>query len=150
VTRSPDEGAGRPVAPNFWSASRELQRAFWVSMPANRRIDWLEEAVGAAYRAGALPRRADVDRNAAPVVPLIGSSEDVARADVARAEILDRVRTYCRGPVPDGFDPMAFAVFGAELQFALWGEADARFWIDLEDASIDAIASRVIVPPVEP
>lgn len=119
-------------------------------MPVSLRIAWLEEAVGAAYRAGTLPRLEGVDRDAAPVVPLIGSSEDVARADVARAEILERVRTYCRGPVPAGVEPMAFAAFGAELQFALWREADVRFWIDLEDASIDAIAARVIVPPVEP
>lgn len=149
MTRSPG-GRVRKSESDAWSAHRELQHSFWRSMPASLRIAWLEEAVGAAYRAGTLPRLEGVDRDAAPVVPLIGSSEDVARADVARAEILERVRTYCRGPVPAGVEPMAFAAFGAELQFALWREADVRFWIDLEDASIDAIAARVIVPPVEP
>jgi hypothetical protein len=137
--------AKRPTEPSTdpWEASRELQRRFWSTQPVERRVAWLEEAVAAAYLAGTLPRRADVDRDRAPVVQLVGSSEECATAEEARRDVLERVRSYCRGPVPSGTEPIAFAVSGAELQFALWRESDAQFWIAIHDASVEAIAARV-------
>lgn len=138
--------AERPTGPSNdpWEASRDLQRRFWAAQPVERRVAWLEEALAAAYDAGALPRRSDVDRDRAPVVPLTGTQEDCALAESVRATALERVRTHCRGPVPQGLEPMAFAVFGAELQFALWRQADAQFWIEMRDASVEAIAARVL------
>lgn len=126
-----------------WEESRDMQRRFWAAQPVERRIAWLEESLAAAYDAGALPRRPDVDRDRAPVVPLVGTTEDCTLAESVRAAVLEHVRTHCRGPVPEGLEPMAFAVFGAELQFALWRQSDAQFWIDVRDGSIADIAARV-------
>ena len=142
MTRPPVElptDAGRDP----WAASRDLQRRFWADQPVERRIAWLEEAVAAAYQVGALPRRPDVDRDRAPVVPLVGTPDDCRLAESARDAVLERVRAYCRGPVPEGLGPTAFAVFGAEFQFALWREADARFWLEIQDRSIADIAARL-------
>ena len=127
-----------------WESSRDLQRRFWVAQPVERRVAWLEEALAAAYHAGVLPRRPDVDRDRAPVVPLVGSPEECVLAESVRASVLERVRAYCRGPVPSEFESISFAVFGAELQFALWRQADVQFWIEIRDVSVEAIAARVL------
>ena len=142
MTRPPAEQHAEAVL-DPWEASRAEQRRFWAAQPVERRVAWLEEALAAAYQAGALPRRPELDRDRAPVVTLVGSPVQCADAEAARSAILQRVQVYCRGPVPSEFEPMAFALFGAELQFALWREADARFWIDTRDESIETIAARV-------
>lgn len=142
MTRPPAEQHAEAVQ-DPWEASRAEQRRFWAAQPVERRVTWLEEALAAAYQAGALPRRPELDRDRAPVVPLVGSPAQCAEAETARSAILERVQVYCRGPVPGDFEPMAFALFGAELQFALWREAEARFWIEIRDDSIEKIATRV-------
>ena len=142
MTRPPAEQHAEAVR-DSWEASRAEQRRFWAAQPVERRVTWLDEALATAYLAGARPRKPELDRGRAPVLPLVGSPTQCTEAETARDAILERVRVYCRGPVPGEFEPMAFAVFGAELQFALWREEDARFWIEIRDDSIETIAARV-------
>jgi hypothetical protein len=108
-----------------FEGNRDRQLEFWAGLPASRRVAWLEEAVDAALRSGALPRTGGREFE---LPPLTGGARVVESATRARDEALSRLSSFFRGSVPWGVDPTSFAECGALAQFALWRETDASFW----------------------
>lgn len=133
-------------APDAWEANRDRQLRFWMSVAPERRALWLEEAVAAAYRSGALPRRTsyeDTSQSADSLLPpLVGSAAMCARGDVARRAWLGRLSAYFRGPCPPAVDAIVFAEYGVLVQFALWRQTDAAFWCEMAEANADDVIAQ--------
>jgi hypothetical protein len=116
-----------------WEENRDRQLERWAALPAARRVEWLEDAVAAAFRSGALPRTKDTEP---PLPPLTGADDLHERGALARREVLARVSDFFRGPAPSDVDTTRFAETSALVQFALWRETDAAFWCKNERTSV--------------